>query len=208
MLKKKNKYTAEEEKKEEIPGQGSSGVKKASPAELRLKKEFSEIDLPPHATLSFPKEGDLMKFQVVIDLKNESECLWYRGKYTFIVKVEAEYPHKAPKVHLETPIYHPNIDVEGNVCLNILRKDWKPILGVNPIIMGLIFLFIEPNPEDPLNHDAAAVLRNHPNQFKSNVSRSLQGATIDGRTYPKMLWLKLMQATALENHETIKNTLV
>ena len=159
MLKKKNKYVAEEEKKDEVSGEGSSSKKRDSAAELRLKKEFGEIDLPPHATLSFPNEKDLMNFKVVIDLSKENECLWYKGKFTFMVKIESGYPHKAPKVHLETPIYHPNIDVEGNVCLNILRKDWKPILGVNPVIMGLIFLFIEPNPEDPLNHDAAAVLR-------------------------------------------------
>jgi hypothetical protein len=24
-------------------------------------------------------------------------------------------------------VYHPNIDLEGNVCLNILREDWKPV---------------------------------------------------------------------------------
>jgi ubiquitin-protein ligase len=26
-------------------------------------------------------------------------------------------------------IYHPNLDLEGNVCLNILREDWKPVSG-------------------------------------------------------------------------------
>ncbi|KAL9359694.1 hypothetical protein Peur_047817 [Populus x canadensis] len=25
-------------------------------------------------------------------------------------------------------VCHPNIDLEGNVCLNILGEDWKPIL--------------------------------------------------------------------------------
>ena len=31
------------------------------------------------------------------------------------------YPHDPPKVKCETMVYHPNIDLEGNVCLNILR---------------------------------------------------------------------------------------
>lgn len=48
-------------------------------------------------------------------------------------------------------IYHPNIDLEGNVCLNILREDWKPVLNLQSIVVGLQFLFLEPNPEDPLN---------------------------------------------------------
>lgn len=112
--------------------------------------------------------------------------MWHKGKYLFTISVPAGYPHQPPKVHLETPIYHPNIDTEGNVCLNILRKDWKPVLGINPVILGLVFLFIEPNPEDPLNHEAAKVLRENPHQFAVNVSRSLQGATVDGVTYQRM----------------------
>lgn len=38
-------------------------------------------------------------------------------------------------------IYHPNIDLEGNVCLNILREDWKPVLNINTVIYGLYHLF-------------------------------------------------------------------
>lgn len=89
-------------------------------------------------------------------------------------------------MHCDTAIYHPNIDTQGNVCLNILRADWKPVLGVNPVILGLVFLFIEPNPNDPLNHDAARVLRDNPNQFATNVNRSMTGGTVDGIAYPRM----------------------
>ena len=39
-------------------------------------------------------------------------------------------------------VYHPNIDLEGNICLNILREDWKPVLSINSVIYGLNFLFI------------------------------------------------------------------
>ena len=39
-------------------------------------------------------------------------------------------------------VYHPNIDLDGNVCLNILREDWKPVLSINSIIYGLQYLFL------------------------------------------------------------------
>lgn len=48
-------------------------------------------------------------------------------------------------------IYHPNVDLEGNVCLNILREDWKPVLNLNSVMVGLQYLFLEPNADDPLN---------------------------------------------------------
>ena len=48
-------------------------------------------------------------------------------------------------------IYHPNVDVEGNVCLNILREDWKPVLNLTSVMVGLQYLFLEPNADDPLN---------------------------------------------------------
>lgn len=38
------------------------------------------------------------------------------------VQVGQGYPHDPPKVKCETMVYHPNIDLEGNVCLNILRS--------------------------------------------------------------------------------------
>ncbi|XP_055663641.1 LOW QUALITY PROTEIN: NEDD8-conjugating enzyme Ubc12 [Falco peregrinus] len=92
------------------------------------------------------------------------------------------YPHDPPKVKCETMVYHPNIDLEGNVCLNILREDWKPVLTINSIIYGLQYLFLEPNPEDPLNKEAAEVLQSNRRLFEQNVQRSLRGGYV-GATY-------------------------
>jgi ubiquitin-conjugating enzyme E2 M len=75
--------------------------------------------------------------------------------------------------------------MDGNVCLNILRDDWKPILTVNAVILGLIFLFIEPNPNDPLNKDAAELMRDDYSTFEDTVIRSLKGEYIDGVEFPK-----------------------
>lgn len=37
------------------------------------------------------------------------------------------------------------------MCLNILREDWKPVLNLTSVMVGLQYLFLEPNPDDPLN---------------------------------------------------------
>jgi hypothetical protein len=44
--------------------------------------------------------------------------------------------------HLLRQVYHPNIDLEGNICLNILREDWKPVLSISSVVYGLQFLFL------------------------------------------------------------------
>ena len=64
------------------------------------------------------------------------------GEFKFEFHVSADYPHKPPKVLCKTKVYHPNIDLEGNVCLNVLREEWKPVLNINTIIYGLNHLFV------------------------------------------------------------------
>lgn len=83
-------------------------------------------------------------------------------------------------------IYHPNVDLEGNVCLNILREDWKPVLNLNSIMVGLQYLFLEPNADDPLNKEAAEDLRKDRNHFASNVKRSLTGGAVKGVAYDRV----------------------
>ena len=69
------------------------------------------------------------------------------------------------------------------MCLNILREDWKPVLSINSVIYGLQFLFLEPNPDDPLNKEAAMVLRTDKHKFERNVATSMKGGIIDGTKF-------------------------
>ncbi|KAL2471781.1 NEDD8-conjugating enzyme Ubc12 [Abeliophyllum distichum] len=164
---------------------GKPPVKKQSAGELRLHKDVSELNLPKTCSISFPDgKDDLMNFEVTI---RPDEGYYLGGAFVFSFQIAPIYPHEAPKVKCKTKVYHPNIDLEGNVCLNILREDWKPVLNINTIIYGLYHLFTEPNHEDPLNPDAASVLRDNPKLFESNVRRAMIGGYVGQTFFPRCI---------------------
>jgi len=123
---------------------------------------------------------------MVLTIKPD-QGLWAGGTFAFSIKVPDMYPHEPPKVHCNTAVYHPNVDTAGNVCLNILRDEWKPVLDINAVIYGIIYLFYEPNPNDPLNHEAAALFRDNKAAFDRNVAASLRGGRVGAVTYPRLL---------------------
>ena len=51
------------------------------------------------------------------------------------------------------------------MCLNILREDWKPVLTMQSILMGLHFILLEPNPDDPLVPEIAQIYKTDPNRY-------------------------------------------
>lgn len=61
----------------------------------------------------------------------------------------------------ETQVYQSNINEQSNVCLNILHENGKPVLTINSIISRLLYLFLEPNPNDSLKTEATGVLTNN-----------------------------------------------
>jgi len=45
----------------------------------------------------------------------------------------------------------------------------------------------QPNDEDPLNHDAAAVLRDDPKKFEKNVQRAMAGGYVGETHFPRCI---------------------
>ncbi|KAJ3318113.1 NEDD8-conjugating protein ubc12 [Gonapodya sp. JEL0774] len=140
--------------------------------------------LPSTLKLSFPDANDLHNFRLTI---KPDEGFYKGGTFEFTFTVGAGYPHDAPKVKCVQKIYHPNIDLEGNVCLNILREDWKPVLNVHSVLVGLQYLFLEPNADDPLNKEAAEALRQNRKNFESTVYRTMKGGSVGGTTFDNVM---------------------
>jgi ubiquitin-protein ligase len=57
-----------------------------------------------------------------------------------------------------TKIFHPNVSAAGEICVNVLKKDWSPDLGLRHVFTVIRCLLIEPNPESALNEEAGKLL--------------------------------------------------
>lgn len=170
--------------KKKAGGAGGRPAKKRSPGEIRIQKDIAELDGGNVAEIEFPNPNDLTFFHVSI---TPDSGFWKNATYKFIFDIPDHYPHTPPKVHCDTKIYHPNINLEGKVCLNILREDWKPVLDINAVIYGLILLFDDPNPDDPLNHEAAELFRKDARSFERLVQRTLKGGIMDGVHFDRLV---------------------
>lgn len=175
-LNNKKKMEEKIEKKSESFSTGRALFQKEIPELERLLKESC-----PQAKL-FLNRSDIMHFKV--DFTPGNDSYWYGGKYTFTFEIKDDYPYSAPKVMCLTKIYHPNIDYQGNVCLNILKDDWKPTISVGSCIASVYYLFTQPNPNDPLNHEVATVMRENLETFKQNVKKTLRGGYCFGENFP------------------------
>jgi ubiquitin-conjugating enzyme E2 S len=57
-----------------------------------------------------------------------------------------------------TKIFHPNVSRSGEICVNTLKKDWKPTYGLGHVLVTIKCLLIVPNAESALDEEAGKLL--------------------------------------------------
>ncbi|XP_009201305.1 ubiquitin-conjugating enzyme E2 D4 isoform X6 [Papio anubis] len=97
---------------------------------IRRTRELTDLQRDPPAQCSAgPVGDDLFHWQATIMGPNDSP---YQGGVFFLtIHFPTDYPFKPPKVAFTTKIYHPNINSNGSICLDILRSQWSPALTVS-----------------------------------------------------------------------------
>ncbi|NWI65600.1 UBE2C enzyme, partial [Todus mexicanus] len=89
-------------------------------------------------------------------------------RYKLSLEFPSGYPYTAPTVRFLTPCYHPNVDTQGNICLDILKDKWSALYDVRTILLSIQSLLAEPNIESPLNTHAAELWKNQ-TAYKKHV---------------------------------------
>ncbi|KAH0487725.1 MAG: hypothetical protein KVP17_003534 [Porospora cf. gigantea B] len=93
----------------------------------------------------------------------------------------------------EQDMWHPNIYPDGRVCISILHppgedvfnqqesamERWRPIHGVESILLSVLSILSDPNLDSPANVDAAKQMKECPEEYKKAVRR-LARRTLEG----------------------------
>ncbi|KAF0033447.1 hypothetical protein F2P81_013513 [Scophthalmus maximus] len=114
-----------------------------------IATELSDLQRDPPAQCSAgPVGDDLFHWQATI--MGPSDSPYQNGVFFLTIHFPTDYPFKPPKVAFTTKIYHPNINSNGSICLDILRSQWSPALTVSKVLLSICSLLCDPNPDDPL----------------------------------------------------------
>lgn len=117
------------------------------------------------------------------------------GVWKIKLQLDGDFPSAPPKGFFVTKIFHPNVSVKGEICVNTLKKDWKPELGIRHVLLTVKCLLIHPNPESALNEEAGKLLLE---KYEDYCKHAALMSSVHGK---KLQWDEIVKSTCLENQD-------
>ncbi|WOL13462.1 ubiquitin-conjugating enzyme E2 22 [Canna indica] len=123
----------------------------------QLAKELKNLDeTPPDGIKVVVNDDDFST--IYADIEGPAGTPYENGVFRMKLLLSHDFPQSPPKGYFLTKIFHPNIATNGEICVNTLKKDWNPSLGLRHVLLVVRCLLIEPFPESALNEQAGKML--------------------------------------------------
>ncbi|KAF1335327.1 Ubiquitin-conjugating enzyme e2 t-like, partial [Globisporangium splendens] len=97
-----------------------------------------------------------------------------KGVFHLEIEIPERYPFEPPKVRFTTPIYHPNIDDAGRICLDTLKMQpkgsWLPSVNISTLLTTIRLLMAEPNADDGLMPEITDMFKHNRELFNRKAT--------------------------------------
>jgi ubiquitin-conjugating enzyme E2 H len=135
-------------------------------SEKRIKKDIQKL-MKANPSTKIIKTNEELSFKI----KGPADTYYKDYMFEVYIFLPKNYPFKSPSIAFKTKIYHPNIDGHsGAICLNVINETWSPTYSLlNIYEMFLPQLLTYPNPDDPLNREAALLYKTNRRVYASKV---------------------------------------
>ncbi|KAJ2237851.1 Ubiquitin-conjugating enzyme E2 4 [Coemansia sp. RSA 1722] len=168
----------------------------------RINKELKDFQRdPPSSCSAGPVADDLFHWQATI--LGPTDSPYQNGVFFLSIHFPTDYPFKPPKVSFTTPIYHPNINSNGSICLDILKDQWSPALTISKVLLSICSILTDPNPDDPLVPEIAHIYKTDRPRYNKTA---MEWTTKYGGTYP-FAHKQALHCSAALNHAITVPTL-
>nr|VDC77831.1 unnamed protein product [Brassica rapa] len=114
-----------------------------------------------------PVAEDMFHWQATI--MGPPDSPYAGGVFLVSIHFPPDYPFKPPKVSFKTRVYHPNINSNGSICLDILKEQWSPALTISKVLLSICSLLTDPNPDDPLVPEIAHMYKTDKTKYESTA---------------------------------------
>nr|XP_014337059.1 PREDICTED: ubiquitin-conjugating enzyme E2 S [Bos mutus] len=113
----------------------NSNVENLPPHIIRLVyKEVTTLTAdPPDGIKVFPNEEDLTDLQVTIE--GPEGTPYAGGLFRMKLLLGKDFPASPPKGYFLTKIFHPNVGANGEICVNVLKRDRTAELGIRHVLL-------------------------------------------------------------------------
>ena len=138
----------------------------------RLARDLAELKASGYAVTDDEGSETTALDCFCVELNGPEGTPYHGFKWRVRFTVGPTFPFASPSVGFVQHILHPNVDwSSGSVCLDALNSKWSPVFTLKHIVESLLpYLLAYPNPEDPLNRNAAALLREAPAEYMASAA--------------------------------------
>ena len=135
----------------------------------RIQKELADLQRDPPANCSAGPTDESDLYNWTASIMGPEDSPFQGGVFFLNVQFPTDYPFKPPKLSFTTRIYHPNINSNGSICLDILKDQWSPALTISKVLLSISSLLTDANPNDPLVPEIAHIYKNDRPRYENTA---------------------------------------